>query len=193
MAFFPIFTDLEGQTVLLVGSGRHIEEKIERLRPFGARLRRVEDGFRVEDLTPRPVFVVASGEDPEVDRQVSEACREQGIPVNVVDVPELCTFYFPALLREGALTAGFCTSGKSPGAAALLRDRTRSLVPERLDAIMDWSLALRPWLSERFPEGRARRAASRALLERAFALDRPLTEEETASVAAEVLSEAQSD
>ncbi len=98
MAFFPIFTDLEGKRVLLYGEGRHIREKLERLAPYGAELVRKTGPFKEEDLEPRPVFVVASGEEPEGDRELSRRCMELGIPVNVVDVPELCTFYFAALI-----------------------------------------------------------------------------------------------
>jgi len=39
----------------------------------------------------------------EVNRAISEEARRRGVPVNVVDDPELCTVYFPAVLRDGRM------------------------------------------------------------------------------------------
>lgn len=175
MAYFPMCVDLAGAQVLLVGSGPQIEEKIEKLRPFGAVLRRL-DTLTAEDLEPRPAFVVVGGLEKEERARISALCRGQNIPVNVVDDPALCSFFFPALIVEGDLTVSVSTGGRSPAAAACLRRQIETALPDHTGEILDWLAALRQ-----------RRKGERALLrraaERAFALDRPLTAEELDEIA----------
>lgn len=197
MGYFPLFTDIAGQTVLIYGGGKAALEKVQRLLPFGARLvvtaprilpeilaqPRVEGrigAFSAEDLEADPAFVIAAGEDREENRRVSEQCRLQRIPVNAVDDPPLCTFYFPALISEGALTVGISTGGKSPAAAVLLREEIQSRIPERVDEILEWICDLRPALQRRYPDFGVRRALLRKLVSLAFSRNRPLTDAEVA-------------
>jgi siroheme synthase-like protein len=66
---------------------------------------------------------------------VSEEAQSLGIPVNVVDDPELCTVLFPAVWRQGSLTISVSTEGAAPFMAAAVRD---SLVSQ--------GTALLPWV-----------------------------------------------
>ena len=176
MAHFPLSIDLTGKRVLLVGSGPMAEEKWERLQPFGPDIRRLEH-LIPEDLEPQPEMVVVA-ELPHSEKiRISQLCRQQNIPVNVVDVPELCTFYFPALVTRGDLTVSVSTAGKSPAAAAYWRRQLEAILPENTAQIIAWAHALRQSL----PPHRRRSVLCQAV-PAAFSRNHPLTEAEIAAL-----------
>src|SRR5260370_14526313 len=67
------------------------------------------------------VLVYAATDDPKLHRELAAEARALGIPINVVDVPELCTFIAPAVVKRGALQIAISTAGASPAFAARLR------------------------------------------------------------------------
>ena len=130
MALFPLFVELDGLDILIVGGGQVAKRKALSLAEYGALVRLVapkfcreleEDGsfrltrrgFLESDLEGASLVISATG-DRELNRCVSLLCRERGLPVNVVDEPADCSFIFPALLRRGALSAGITTGGVQP-------------------------------------------------------------------------------
>lgn len=191
MAYFPIYCDLTGKEVLLIGGNRHIYEKLRRLEPFRANITVIcEDflpevesypgirlerrGFREEDVNRNPVMVVASLEDKEQEKTISAACMARHIPVNIVDVPELCSFCFPSLIVEGDLTVGISTAGVCPTAAVVLKERFGKLLPRNMAQIITWTRQQRNSLPA-FP---GKRKYLRRILEAAMEKDRPLSPEE---------------
>lgn len=177
MSYFPLCVDLTHAPVLLVGSGPQIQEKLKRLRSFQATLLRL-DRLAEEDLECHPVMVII-GDLPFAQAQVySTLCRQRNIPVNVVDVPELCSFYFPALIQRGDLTLGISTGGKSPGFAARLRKKLEPQIPQDSGQILNWLQDLRPQLKNRFHHSLFRHILGQ-LTEESLALGRPLTPQET--------------
>jgi siroheme synthase-like protein len=148
---FPIFLKLEERRALVVGAGRVATEKAEALLRAGARVlvvapkatERVRSlarsgriewrarEFLEEDVNGARV-VVASTSDTGVNRSVYWAASGRGIPVNVVDVPELCDFYFGSLIERGPVTIAISTSGGSPALASRLREFLDAILPRRL-------------------------------------------------------------
>lgn len=175
MAYFPLCIDLTGKPVLLAGAGPQALEKEERLRPFGPALIRRE-AFRPEDLALGPVLVILADDARSSGAEAQALCARRNIPLNVVDMPEYCSFYFPALIAQGDLTVSVSTGGKNPGAAAWLRQQLRQAIPDRTGEILDSLTGLRARLKDLPPETR------RPLLRRATHLslsqNRPLTPEE---------------
>ena len=167
MTHFPLFLKMDG-FVLLVGEGPESDYKLDRLKLFGAEVRRLKT-LTEADLEPRPLMVVAGDLSMEENEYISTVCMERHIPVNIVDVPQLCSFYFPAIIRNGALTVAISTDGKSPAAAVLMKQRMAQLVPDHSGEIVDWLASLR---------GRYNGKILKAAAVRAFDLDRPLTEGE---------------
>lgn len=183
---------------MIIGGGRVAARKVEKLLEFGPRLTvigpEIEEGilrrkeqvsirqraFRMEDLEGAD-FVIAATNDREVNRRVSVWCRERRIPVNAVDDPENCTFYFPALVKDGPLTVGISTDGKSPVAASWVREQVAGILPQGLGDIIDLLGQVRP----RVLESDGGEQSHRETLERMFVycLDRTrgggrVTEEE---------------
>ena len=188
MGYFPFFVDLQGKTGLVVGAGAVARRKVEKLLPFGPALRVVapeicpalrglsgvtlyQRPFRPEDLEGVDFAVAAAGS-IQADEQVARLCRRAGIPVNTADGGE-GTFLFPALIRQGTLTAGVCTGGVSPGAAARLRDRMAAALPAQTGEILVCLQAFRGQVRS-LPEDR-RRQAMAAALDACLELGRPLT------------------
>ena len=176
MSSIPICVELKGKQILLVGAGNQTEEKWEKLRLFDADIHRA-DRLCAADLEDCPAFVVIGDAEEEDARRWSALCMERGIPVNVVDRPELCSFFFPALIRRGDLTVSVSTGGTNPAAAAWLRGEIEHLLPEKTEEILEWLSDMRLTLKEAYSAARYR-PILREMTARAFALERPLTAEE---------------
>ena len=110
----------------------------------------------MEDLSGAD-FVVAATDDTVLNGQIAEYCRTERIPVNVVDDREKCTFFFPALVKNGPLTVGISTDGKSPAAAAWVRQEISGILPERIGDIIDLLGQIRPVVMQREPDETGRK------------------------------------
>ena len=116
MGYFPFFMDMEGQKGLVVGGGEVALRKVLKLLPFHPKLTVVapvikkellviqeikclQRPFKREDIGGQ-MFVLAASDEKEVNREAARLCKEQNIPVNVVDDKEACSFLFPALVKE---------------------------------------------------------------------------------------------
>ena len=172
MALFPMFIEMSGKNVLVVGGGSVALRKCEKLLPYGAELTAVSGRFqpqfislqgvallfrpfRDEDIAGRDI-VIAATDDRALNAHIAGLCREAGIPFNCVDEPESCTFIFPALTLRGRLSAGFCTGGASPTAAAYFREQFEEGLPDGLDEILDFMAGIRPRVIAAVPDQRRR-------------------------------------
>ena len=148
MDFLPIFYNVRGRPCLVVGGGEIGARKAGLLLRAGAivsvcdpklgpTLRQLaNDGAVRHDAEPfRPelldgcVLAIAATDDPVTNRQVFEAASARGIPVNVVDHPELCTFILPSIVDRSPVIAAVSSGGAAPVLARLLRARLESLIP----------------------------------------------------------------
>jgi precorrin-2 dehydrogenase/sirohydrochlorin ferrochelatase len=140
MAYIPIFLDVTGRDCVVVGGGEVAARKVESLLEAGARVTVVSPhlsppmaslasngsvihiarDYRRGDIRGC-VLAYAATDDPKLHRELAAEARALGIPVNVVDVPELCTFIAPAVMKRGALQIAISTGGASPAFAARLR------------------------------------------------------------------------
>lgn len=196
MPLFPIFIDLKGRRALIVGGGRVALRKAERLMPYGADICAVapefipgfagipgvtllERRFEPGDIDGA-ALVIAATDDSELNAAVSELCRWENIPVNVVDDLEKCSFVFPALVQRGELSVGISTGGASPSAAQYVRRGVEQLVPEGFEGILDFLSAHRAEVKAALPPER-RAAAFAALFERCLERGGPLSEAELAA------------
>lgn len=147
---FPLFLKLSGRPCLVVGGGTVAEAKMQGLLRCGAQVRVVapeatprireaagagrivweERPFLPSDLTG--IFlVVAATNSPELHEEIFRRCQQSGILCNAVDEPERCDFYYPAVVRRGALQLAISTAGLSPSLAQRLRlDLEERFAPE---------------------------------------------------------------
>ena len=137
-----MFVKLEGKRCLVVGAGKVGEPKIGGLIETGARVHVValeaseavhqwaEDGkitleiraFVSADLDRTFLAVVATAS-RELNSSIYREAQQCGILCNVVDVPEYCDFYYPAVVRRGDLQIAISTNGQSPSLAQKLRQQ----------------------------------------------------------------------
>jgi precorrin-2 dehydrogenase/sirohydrochlorin ferrochelatase len=137
---FPMFVKLDGRQVLVVGAGRVGEPKIGGLLPTGARIHVVayeasaavrewarngdlaleERGFALSDLDNAFLVVVATSS-RDLNELIFQEANARRILCNVVDVPEQCDFYYPAVVQRGDLQIAISTSGQSPSLAQRIR------------------------------------------------------------------------
>jgi precorrin-2 dehydrogenase/sirohydrochlorin ferrochelatase len=98
-------------------------EAIEPLRELAAEgsIRWEQREYRPEDLEAT-FIVIAATADTEVNIAVFEDAERRAMLVNVVDVPPLCNFILPAIIRTGPLAIAISTAGASPALAKRIRD-----------------------------------------------------------------------
>lgn len=179
MALFPFFVNIEGARGLIIGTGKHAEEKIQRLQPYGPCLTIIPEGkFKESDLEPVPAFVIAAGDDREENHRISVLCRERRIPVNVVDDQEYCDFIFPSLISHGNLSVGICTNGASPAAGVLLKRKIEEQIPENMEEILNFLQEVRPVIAKTLTDKKQRFTFYYELAEICMAENRVLKEEE---------------
>lgn len=160
MRHFPIFLDLAGRTVLVLGEGDAARRKEAALEQAGARVRRMPR-FAPECLEGTTLAIGADA--PEADlAALSEAAQARGIPVNVVDRPALSSFIMPAIVDRDPLTIAISSGGGAPVLARQIRARIEALIPPaygRLSALLE---AAKTEFRARLPElPRRRRAIER--------------------------------
>ncbi len=139
-AFFPMLVNLRARRCVVVGAGKVAAEKVSGLLLHGAQVTvispRAVEPIRVSALSgalvwrrrafsPKDVngafLAVAATNSPATNASVFRACKARGILCNAVDEPEHCDFFYPAVVRRGALQIAISTGGRSPALAARLR------------------------------------------------------------------------
>jgi len=149
----PLFLNLTGRAVLLVGGGRVASAKLQQLLAAGARVRVVapeicEDILAVVARDESPVveaarrgftpadldgaWLVVAAATPAVNRQVAEVAETQRVFVNAVDDPENASAFLSGVVRRDGVTLAISTSGDAPALTALLREGLDALLPRDL-------------------------------------------------------------
>jgi precorrin-2 dehydrogenase/sirohydrochlorin ferrochelatase len=137
---FSMFLKLAGRPCLVAGAGSIAESKIESLMEADAKVRVVApkatrkirgwaEGKRIEWLArdwesgdlEGMFLVVAATSSTEVHERIFQEATKRSVLCNVVDVPALCDFYYPAVVQRGALQIAISTAGLSPALAQRLR------------------------------------------------------------------------
>ena len=130
---FPAFLDLRDRTVLLLGEGEALGNKAALLRPTGAVFREAAR-FSPALLDGCAAAFAAGAPEAEL-RALSAAAKGRGIPVNVVDRPELSSFIVPAIVDRHPVLVGISTGGTAPVLARLIRQKIEALLPPGLAAL----------------------------------------------------------
>ncbi|MDQ7247835.1 precorrin-2 dehydrogenase/sirohydrochlorin ferrochelatase family protein [Dongia sedimenti] len=144
---------LSGRRVLVVGSGQAAAAKQRLLEAAGARVDLVA---QVGPLHGYALVFGTSGDDA-CDRTVSEAARAAGIPVNVVDRPELSDFIMPAVVDRGEVVIGISTGGGSPILAQRIRALIEDALPNGIDRLAAFARRFRSAVQTRVADNATRR------------------------------------
>lgn len=167
--------NLTGRRTLVVGAGRVAQEKIEGLLTCGAHVivvapdarpairelvasgavEWIQRGYETRDLDGC-LLVVAATADTSLHERIYKDAQDRSMLVNVVDVPDLCNFILPAIMRDGPIAVAISTAGASPAlakrmkreAAEIFGPAYRSLA-EMLDEVRDWARSTLPTYDDR--------------------------------------------
>lgn len=141
-SLFPMFMKLAGKQCLVVGAGKVGEPKIGGLIDTGASIHVVAiaasgpvrewtnagkielelRAFSAGDLDGKFLAVVATAS-RSLNELIYREAQRRGVLCNVVDVPEYCDFFYPAVVRRGDLQIAISTAGQSPSLAQKLRQQ----------------------------------------------------------------------
>ena len=130
MKHLPLFFDLAGRRVVVVGEGPAADRRADLARSAGAAVYQVEAASAGE-LTGAAAVFVATG-DLERDIEAQHAAKAAGVPVNVADRPALSDFIMPAIIDRDDVVVAISTGGSSPTLATILRGRIEASLPERI-------------------------------------------------------------
>ncbi|MFJ3466200.1 siroheme synthase CysG [Pseudomonas sp. NPDC090203] len=177
MEFLPLFHNLRGARVLVVGGGEIALRKSRLLADAGAVLRVVAPqigtelrelidssggeqilrGYSESDLDGC-VLIIAATDDEPLNAQVSADARQRGVPVNVVDAPALCSVIFPAIVDRSPLVIAVSSGGDAPVLARLIRAKMESWIPPTYGHLAGLAARFRHQVKNLFPNVQQRRA-----------------------------------
>jgi uroporphyrin-III C-methyltransferase / precorrin-2 dehydrogenase / sirohydrochlorin ferrochelatase len=160
--YFPVFFDLKGQKVLVVGGGEVALRKVALLQPSGAlitlvaprvapeiKVRAAPGTLSIEnrefipgDLEGMCLVIVATSRRA-VNRWIANLCDARALPVNVVDDRDASRFIVPAIIDRDPVLVAVSTGGGSPVLARRLRERLEAVIPKRFGELASWLRDLR--------------------------------------------------
>lgn len=149
MAKYPIYLEMNGRRAVVIGAGPVAARKVQSLQEAGARVTVVaeqvqpilEEAFHLPhvELVLSPyqkaylvgaTLAIAATNDIALNRQIFADCQELEVLCNVVDQPDLCDFFVPAVVKRGDLQIAISTDGHCPAYAGHLRKKLESLITE---------------------------------------------------------------
>lgn len=150
MAKYPIFVELGGRRVVIIGAGTVAVRKAQSLIAAGARVvvvgkkineamtalgtgpnvELIESGYSSNYL-PGAVLVIAATDDKTLNKRIYKDCQELEILCNVVDQPQLCDFFIPAVVKRGQLQIAVATEGHCPAYSGHLRTKLEKIFTEQ--------------------------------------------------------------
>jgi precorrin-2 dehydrogenase / sirohydrochlorin ferrochelatase len=176
--FYIACLKLSGRRCVVVGGGAVGLEKVEGLLACDADVTLIapEAGPELEALAaegsiawePRRyagpddlegVFmVIASTDDTDVNIAVYDDAERRAMLVNVVDVPPLCNFILPAIVRTGPLAIAISTAGASPALAKRMKREVSELFGEEYAELAVLLNDARGWAKGTLPTYQDRKA-----------------------------------
>jgi uroporphyrin-III C-methyltransferase/precorrin-2 dehydrogenase/sirohydrochlorin ferrochelatase len=147
LAVFPAFHKVAGRHVVVAGGGAEAAAKIRLLsetkahivvfapsltQEAGAALVAAHGDWRgaapaAADLAGAALVFAATGSE-EGDREIRSLARGAGVPVNVVDRPDLCDFFTPAIVNRAPLAVAIASEGVAPVLSRHVRARIEAML-----------------------------------------------------------------
>ena len=146
MSKYPIYLEMSGRRAVVIGAGAVALRKVQALSEAGARVivaaehinPSLEQGFALpnvemvissysKDFLVGATLAIAATNDAVLNRQIYQDCQSLEVLCNVVDEPQLCDFYVPAVVRRGDLQIAIGTNGNCPAYAGHLREKLEAM------------------------------------------------------------------
>ncbi|MDJ0920509.1 MAG: siroheme synthase CysG [Henriciella sp.] len=176
MRLFPAFFYTNDAQVLVFGGGEAARRKVRLLAKTSAAIHVVshapidakfaeEFGSRIALATYKEapallkdaVFAIVACRDEDCKLEAVELVRGSGVPVNVVDRPDLCDFTVPSILERGEIVAAVGSGGAAPVLAKRVRTQLEALLPQNMGPLSEIARDFRPAVFEVLQSGTQRR------------------------------------
>jgi precorrin-2 dehydrogenase/sirohydrochlorin ferrochelatase len=175
--FYIACLKLRGRRCLVVGGGEIGLEKVEGLLASDADVTLVAPeavpalealaaegsiAWERRDYEPSDLeatfMVIASTDDTDVNIGIFADAERRAMLVNVVDVPPLCNFILPAIVRTGPLAIAISTAGASPALAKRMKLEVQELFGEEYARLAIMLNDARGWAKGTLPTYQDRKA-----------------------------------
>ena len=184
MAKYPIFLELKGRRVVVIGGGTVAVRKAQSLLAANARLvvvaeridkmmaalcksknaELIKSKYSKEYLT-EAVLAIAATNNHELNKQIYKDCQELEVLCNIVDEPEFCDFYVPAVVRRGDLQIAIGTEGHCPAYAGHIRKKLEKIFIEEHGRFLAELQAIRQKIIDEVPEAAERKTVLGSLVD----------------------------
>ena len=186
--YYPISLDITRKLCVVIGCGDVGERKVISLLSYGAAVRAVsktiseklkeiagnnemngrfqyfERPFEASDLSGA-FLVYCATSDSALNRMVFEKASAAGALVNIVDVPELCNFIVPSVLKRGRLSVAVSTSGAAPAFAKKFRRELESVISDKYEDYIEFLAAKRLLIKETVKDVKIRQKIFKTLID----------------------------
>jgi len=171
MGKYPIFLEMNNRRAVIIGGGAVAVRKAQALLYAGARLvvvaehiddmlaalcrgtgaKLIKDKYSKKYLVGA-VLAIAATNDHKLNRQIYRDCQELEILCNVVDEPQLCDFFVPAVVRRGDLQIAVGTDGYCPAYSGHIRKKLEKIFTEEHGRFLAELKTLREQIIRDVPE-----------------------------------------
>ena len=177
MGKYPIFLELGGRRAVVIGAGSVAVRKVQSLLDAGARVvvvaEKIDEKIAVmfeagnckvikarydKCYLTGAAIAIASTNNNALNTQIYKDCQALEIICNVVDVPELCDFYVPAVVKRGHLQIAISTEGDSPAFSGHIRKKLEKVFTEKHGHFLTQLEALRKPIIEKIQNSADRKA-----------------------------------
>ena len=171
MAKYPIYLELSGRRAVIIGAGAVAARKAQSLLDAGARLvivaehindmltalcqgtsaKLIESRYS-KDYLVGAVLAIAATNNRQLNKRIYNDCQELEILCNVVDEPELCDFFVPAVVKRGDLQIAIATEGDCPAYAGHVRKKLEQTFTDKHGEFLAELETLRKCIIEQVPD-----------------------------------------
>ncbi len=168
MRYYPVFLDIAGKPVVVIGGGEVALQKVKGLLDAGARVTLVSPTLhpdlealaaqgRIEHVARQYapgdlvgyLLAFVGTDDRALNDSVAREGKERGVWVNAVDDPANCDFIMPGVVRRGDLIVAVSTSGGSPAMARKMREELEAFLSEEYALMLELAAEVRRELRDR--------------------------------------------
>ena len=186
MDYLPLFHNLKGRNILVIGGGEIALRKVRLVQEASAIITIVAKDFCPDLLEmdaqdkkhgcnglvlitagyehqhmldlPNIVMVIAATNDRDLNRLVSEHAQAANILSNVVDDPKFSTVIFPSIVDRSPIQIAISSGGDAPVLVRLLRTRFEALLPAGMSKLGSLAGSFRERVKVKFSNGADRKA-----------------------------------
>ena len=171
MSKYPIFLELKDRKVVIIGAGSIATRKLQSLLGTGARLvivaerftdvlttlckgtkaELIQDRYSKNYLTDASLAIAATN-DLQLNEQIYKDCQKLQVLCNIVDQPDCCDFFVPAVVKRGKLQIALSTEGCCPAYAKTLKSKFQLMFTEKHGEFLNELQCLQAKIIEEIPD-----------------------------------------